>query len=132
VRGEDDGALRGALRDLSRKRPRWGYRRAHADLLEQGWSVNRKRVQRLWREEGLRVAQRRRKRRRLGESTVPADRLAAERPNHVWALDYQFDETADGRILKLLHVVDEFTREALEIKCARRIDADATSRCLTA
>lgn len=126
VRGEDDGALRGALRDLSRKRPRWGYRRAHADLLEQGWSVNRKRVQRLWREEGLRVPQRRRKRRRLGESTVPADRLAAERPNHVWALDYQFDETADGRILKLLHVVDEFTREALEIKCARRIDADAT------
>ncbi len=88
--------------------------------------MNRKRVQRLWREEGLRVPQRRRKRRRLGESTVPAKRLRAEHPNHVWALDFQFDQTADGRILKLLHVVDEFTREALAITCARRIDADAT------
>jgi putative transposase len=69
---------------------------------------------------------RRRKRQRLGESTVPAKRLAAERPDQVWALDFQFDQTADGRILKLLHVVDEFTREALEIECRRRIDADAT------
>lgn len=90
-RAGDDAALRGALRDLSRKRARWGYRRAHAELLEQGWSVNRKRVQRLWREEGLRVPQRRRKRRRVGESTVSALRLAAQRPNHVWALDFQFD-----------------------------------------
>jgi len=72
------------------------------------------------------VPQRRRKRRRLGESTVPASRLSAQRPDHVWALDYQFDQTADGRILKLLHVVDEFTREALVIECRRRIDADAT------
>jgi putative transposase len=62
----------------------------------------------------------------LGKSTIPADRLSAERPDHVWALDYQFDQTADGRILKLLHVVDEFTREALVIECRRRIDADAT------
>jgi len=72
------------------------------------------------------VPQRRRKRRRLGNSTVPADRLSAQRPDHVWALDYQFDQTADGKILKLLHVVDEFTREALVIECRRRIDADAT------
>lgn len=72
------------------------------------------------------MPQRRRKRQRLGESTVPAKRLAAERPDHVWALDYQFDENADGRILKLLHVVDEYTREALAIECERRIDADAT------
>lgn len=72
------------------------------------------------------MPQKRRKRRRLGDSTVPADRLRAERPDHVWALDYQFDQTADGKILKLLHVVDEFTREALAIECCRRIDADAT------
>jgi putative transposase len=122
----DDAALRAALRALSRKRPRWGYRRAHARLLEEGWSLNRKRTQRLWREEGLRVPQRRRKRQRLGESTVPASRLRAERPNQVWALDFQYDQTADGRIVKLLHVVDEFTREALEMKCERRIDADST------
>jgi len=120
----EDAALRERLRALSRERPRWGYRRAHARLTGEGWELNRKRVQRLWREEGLRVPARRRKRRRLGESTVPADRLAAERPDQVWALDFQFDQTADGRILKLLHVVDEHTREALAIECARRIDAD--------
>ncbi len=113
----DDQALRARLRKLSKDRPRWGYRRAHAQLVEEGWSINRKRVQRLWREEGLRVPARRRKRQRLGDSTVPADRLRAERPDHVWALDFQFDQTADGRILKLLHVVDEFTREALAIEC---------------
>ena len=122
----DDGALRARLRKFSEDRPRWGYRRAHAQLVEEGWSINRKRVQRLWREEGLRVPARRRKRQRLGESTIPAKRLAAERPDHVWALDFQFDQTADGRILKLLHIVDEFTREALEVRCERRIDADHT------
>ncbi len=122
----DDAGLRAALRGISRDRPRWGYRRAHQLLLDQGWELNRKRTQRLWREEGLRVPQRRRKRRRLGVSTVPADRLRAEGPDHVWAIDFQFDQTADGRILKLLHVVDEFTREALAIECRRRIDADAT------
>jgi putative transposase len=88
--------------------------------------VNRKAIQRLWREEGLRVPARRRKRRRLGTSTCPADRLAAEHPDHVWALDYQFDQSQDGRRLKLLNIVDEHTREALVIKVARRIDADAT------
>ena len=96
-RAEDDAALRAELRRFSVERPRWGYRRAHHRLREEGWSVNRKRVQRLWREEGLRVPQRTRKRRRLGESTVPAQRLRAERPNHVWAFDFQFDQTADGR-----------------------------------
>ena len=79
------------------------------------------RVQRLWREEGLRVPQRKRKRRRLGESTVPAARLRAERPNHVWAFDFQFDQTADGRALKLLNIVDEFTRECLAIDVAGSI-----------
>jgi putative transposase len=122
----DDAGLRAALCKISEERPRWGYRRAHARLLEDGWSLNRKRTQRLWREEGLRVPVRRRKRQRLGVSTVPAARLRAEHPDHVWALDFQFDQTADGQILKLLHVVDEFTREALAIECERRIDADAT------
>jgi putative transposase len=130
VRAGYDDALRGRLREISRERPRWGYRRAHALLLEEGWEINRKRVQRLWREEGLRVPRRRRKRQRLGDSTVEARYLRAERPDHVWALDYQFDQTADGRILKALHVVDEFTREALAMECRRRIDADATVEVL--
>jgi putative transposase len=122
----DEQALRSQLREISRDRPRWGYRRAHQLLLDEGWQVNRKRTQRLWREEGLRVPQKRRKRQRLGISTVPADRLRAEQPDHVWAIDFQWDQTADGHNLKLLHVVDEFTREALAIECRRRIDADHT------
>ena len=125
-RAPDDAALRRELRAFSAERPRWGYRRAYTRLRDEGWLVNRKRVQRLWREEGLRVPVRKRKRMRLGQSTVPASRLAAGRPDHVWALDFQFDETADGKLLKLLHVVDEYTREALAIRCERRIDADET------
>jgi putative transposase len=126
MESDRDRALRQQLRAFSRAHPRWGYRRAHAQLLKQGWSVNRKAIQRLWREEGLRVPTKRRKRQRLGTSTMPAARLAAEHPDHVWALDYQFDQTLDGRILKLLNVVDEHTREALTITVDRRIDADAT------
>lgn len=84
----------------------------------------------MWREEGLRVPARKRKRQRLGISTVPASRLAAQRPNHVWALDFQWDQTADGRNLKLLNIVDEYTRETLEILVERHIDADATVRVL--
>jgi putative transposase len=75
-------------------------------------------------------ASRRRKRQRIGTSTCPADRLAAEHPNHVWALDYQFDQTLDGRILKLRNVVDEHTREALTIAVDRRIHAEATVNAL--
>ncbi len=123
-RAEEDQALRAELRKFSVERPRWGYRRAHHHLREEGWDVNRKRVQRLWREEGLRVPVRKRKRRRLGSSTVPAERLRAERPNHVWAFDFQFDQTSDGRALKLLNIVDEFTRESLAMLVARSIDAE--------
>jgi putative transposase len=126
VVAKDDAALRAELRRISRERPRWGYRRAHQLLLDDGWELNIKRTRRVWREEGLRVPRKRRKRQRLGESTVPASRLRAERPDHVWAIDFQFDQTADGHNLKLLHVVDEFTREALAIECHRRIDADKT------
>jgi putative transposase len=123
-RAADDAALRAELRRFSKDRPRWGYRQAHHHLREQGWEVNRKRVQRLWREEGLRVPVRKRKRRRLGESTVPARRLVADQPNHVWAFDFQADQTADGRVLRLCNIVDEFTREALVMHVARSIDAD--------
>jgi len=122
----DDQALRARLRKLSTEHPRWGYRRAHGHLLTEGWSVNRKRVQRIWREEGLRVPAKAKKRRRLGISTTAADRLRAERPNHVWALDFQHDATSDGRELKFLNVVDEFTREALAIEVERSIDAEET------
>ena len=131
TRGRGDDALRTELHAFSRGHPRWGYRRPWATLREEGWGVNRKRVQRLWREEGLRVPAKRRKRQRLGDSAVsPPARLRAERPNHVWALDFQFDQTADGRVLKLLNIVDEHTREALATVAARRINADATAATL--
>ena len=86
----------------------------------QPWTgINHKRVQRLWREEGLGRPVRTRKRRRVATGT--AERLRAERPNHLWAIDFEFDETADGRRLKLANIVDEHTREAL----AMRVAADA-------
>ena len=78
-RDRDDG-LRARLRLLSREHPRWGYRLAWGAVREEGWVVNRKKIQRLWREEGLRVPTRKRKRLRVGVSTVPAVRLRAERP----------------------------------------------------
>ena len=126
----DERPLRAALREVAARRPRWGYRRAHAQLVDEGWIVNRKRVQRLWREEGLRVPPRRRKRQRLGESTVPADRLRAQRPGHVWAIDFQFDQAVNGRVIKLLNIVDEFTREALAMDVATSITADDTVKTL--
>ena len=121
--GADDG-LRARLRRISTEHPRWGYRTAWGLLRGEGMVVNRKKIQRLWREEGLRVPPKRRKRRRAGTSTAPAGLLRAEAINDVWALDFQFDTTSDGRTLKLLHIVDEHSREALEILVERVIDAD--------
>lgn len=124
---DPDKELRAELRRFARRHPRWGYRRAHAVLRREGHhGLNRKKVQRLWREEGLRVPPRRHKRRRLGVSATPADRLSATHPDHVWALDYQFDVTSFGRTIKILHVTDEFTRESLCDHVAYSIDADAT------
>lgn len=125
VLAPDDEALRKRLRKISELKKRWGYRRAHARLIEEGWSVNKKRVQRLWREEGLRVPRRKRKRARLGDNRDGKE-LRAERPDHVWALDFQSDETADGRQLRVLNVIDEFTREALASEAARSITAEDT------
>jgi transposase InsO family protein len=99
AQADPDRDLRAWLRGFARAHPRWGYRRAHAVLIREGHHHNRKKVARLWREEGLRVPARRRKRQRLGTSTTPAARLRAERPNHVWALDYQFDVTSLSRRL---------------------------------
>jgi transposase InsO family protein len=80
-----DDALRAELSALSRRHPRCCYRMAWVSLRSQGWEINRKKIQRLWREEGLRVPAKRRKRYRLGVSTAAVARLRAERPDHVWA-----------------------------------------------
>ena len=119
----EDAELRAWLRKFSTDRPRWGWRRAAKMARRAGWQVNDKRIRRLWREEGLRVPQRRRKKRLTGIGVV-VGAMSPIRPNAIWAMDFQFDTTADGRTLKMLNVIDEFTREALAIEVHRAIDAD--------
>ena len=124
---EDDAALRARLRKISEERPRWGYRRAHHRLCEERLGgepqAGAAPVAR-----GGPAGAAQRGASASGSGTPPSrqQRLRAERPNHVWAFDFQFDQTADGRVLKLLNVVDEFTREALAMLVERSIDADAT------
>ena len=124
VPSDYEQTLRARLRELAAARPRYGYRRLHALLVREGFGVNHKRVQRLCRDEGLRVRVKKRKRARLGQSTNPQDRLSAERPNHLWALDFQFDQTSDARVLKYLKITDEFTRQALAIEVERSMSGD--------
>jgi transposase InsO family protein len=119
----DEALLRQRLQLLARRHPRYGYRRIHAILRREGWACNRKRVQRLWREEGLRLPPRP-KRRRRGKR-MPGH-VTAACPNQVWALDFVVDQTADGRPIKILTVTDEHTREALATRAARRLGADDT------
>src|SRR5205823_3408517 len=107
-----------------REHPRYGYRRIRALLKREGWSVNLKRVHRLWRREGLKVPQVQRKRRRLGGGENGCTRRRAERPGHVWSYDFIHDQTADGRGLKILPVVDEYTRECLTIEVERSLTAE--------
>jgi len=109
---------------LVREHPRYGYRRIWALLRAEGWPVNRKRVYRLWREEGLKVPQKQRKRRRLGTSANGCTRKRAERVNQVWAWDFIHDRTVDGKPLKVLSIVDEHTRECLALVVARSITAE--------
>jgi putative transposase len=119
----DDEQLRAWLRAFSKRRPRWGWRRAAKGLRKQGWKINNKRVQRVWREEGLKVPYRKRKKRLAGVGTH-VGAMCPIAPNALWALDFQFDVTVEGRTLKLLNVIDEFTRECPTIVVDRSIDAD--------
>lgn len=108
---DPDAALRAWLRAYAKDHPRRGFRPAYHDARGEGWIVNHKKIQRLWREEGLRVPQRRR-RKRPGVSTTP-NLPTADAPNQVWAVDFQFDATTDGRPIKIVSIIDEHTRECL-------------------
>jgi putative transposase len=123
---EEEVRLRARLRRIAREHPRWGWRLAWRVLRHEPggpWSgINHKRIRRLWREEGLRRPIRARKRRRVAPEQ--AERLRAQRPNQVWAIDFQFDQTCDGRRLKLANIVDEHTREALAMRVGRTCTAD--------
>ncbi|MCW4352588.1 IS3 family transposase [Hoyosella sp. YIM 151337] len=126
---DPDSGVREWLRDWAKSHPRKGYRRAWAALRAEGMVINRKKVHRLWREEGLRVPQRRR-RKRTGTTTAPISEASA--PNDVWAIDFQFDTTADGRTFKIASMVDEHTRESLLNIVDRSITADDLIVALTA
>jgi transposase len=119
-----DERLAVRLREIAREHPRWGWKTAHQILLREGWSINRKRTRRIWRQEGLRRPVRTRKRRRLATPPGQAQRLRATHANQVWAVDFQFDETSDRRRIKLCNIVDEHTREALAIRVERRCTAE--------
>ena len=120
----DERRLVQRMRRLSLERPRFGYRRIAVLLRDEGWRVNRKRVHRLWRREGLKIPQKQRKKRRLGHSGNSSQRRSAQRINEVWSYDFVQDQTADGRPLRLLPVVDEYTRECLTIEVQRSFTAE--------
>ncbi len=116
---------------LSRENPRYGYRRVWALLRREGFEVNKKRVHRLWREEGLKVPDKQHKRRRLlGDSENGCKRKRAEHRDHVWSYDFVIDRTEDGRRLKMMPIVDEYSRECLTIKVERSITAEDVVRTL--
>jgi transposase InsO family protein len=119
----DEAALTAEVVELAKRYGRYGYRRITALLRDAGWAVNRKRVERIWRREGLKVPQRQPKRGRLWLADGSCVRLRPERADHVWAYDFVEDRTRDGRKFRMLCVVDEFTREALAIRVARRLSS---------
>jgi putative transposase len=139
----DEAALTADIVELARRYGRYGYRRITALLRHAGWQVNRKRVERIWRRpsagscrpslraridgaaiDGLKVPAKQPKRDRLWQADGSLIRLRPERPNQVWAYDFVEDRTRDTRKFQMLCVVDEFTREALAIRVARRLDSN--------
>ena len=120
----DEPAVVKRMLELVRERPRFGYRRIGRLLAAEGWRVGLSRVFRLWRREGLKVPQKKRKRRRLGSSANGCDRRRAEHKDHVWCWDFVFDRTTSGTTLKWLSIVDERTRECLALKVARSITSE--------
>jgi putative transposase len=121
-RRTDEPALNKEIKRLARRHPRYGYRRAHAVLVRKGWSVNLKRVRRLWISLGLRRPVRLRKPRKLGPKPGLSANSCVQQParfkNDVWTCDFIHDRTADGRSLKWLTLVDEYTRECLVLHAA--------------
>jgi len=123
-RPDMDRRLLNEMRRLAEAYPRYGSERVHQLLVGTGWHVNLKRVHRLWRQEHLQVPQKQHKRRRCpGSSAGGIVRYKATHPNHVWSYDFLTDRTEDGRQLKLLAVIDEYTRECLAVEVGRRFTA---------
>jgi transposase InsO family protein len=122
VRADED-ALTRAIVELASQYGRYGYRRIRSLLNDAGWDVGTDRVQRIWRREGLKVPQKQRPRGRLWLNDGSCIRLRPERRNHVWSYDFVEAQTHDGRKVRLMTLIDEFTRECLAIRVARRINS---------
>jgi putative transposase len=120
---DDEAALTADIIGLAEQYGRYGYRRITALLRSSGWVVNTKRVERIWRREGLKVPAKQPKRGRLWLNDGSCVRLRPERPNHVWSYDFVEDRTHDKRKFRMLNVIDEFTRECLTIRVARKLKA---------
>jgi putative transposase len=120
----DEEALTAEILGLASAYGRYGYRRVTALLRSAGWRVNAKRVERIWRREGLKVPRRQPKRGRPWLNDGSCVRLRPARPNHVWAYDFVQDRTRDGGVLRMLVVVDEFSRECLAIRVERRLGSE--------
>jgi putative transposase len=127
--GEEDQLTRDILA-LACKYGRYGYRRVGEMLERAGWMVNHKRVERIWRQEGLKVPQKQPKRGRLWLTDGSCVRRRAEHANHVWSYDFVADRTHDGRPYRMLVVVDEYTRECLAIEVARKLNSEDVLRVL--
>jgi putative transposase len=120
VRNDED-ALTRAVIALATQYGRYGYRRVTVELGKAGWAVGKDRVERIWRREGLKVPRRQPKRARLWLNDGSCVRLRPERPNHVWSYDFVSAATHDGRSLRMLTLIDEYTRESLAIRVDRRL-----------
>ena len=120
---EDEVLLTQAVTFLATKYGRYGYRRITALLKQDGWRVNHKRVERIWRREGLKVPQKQPKRGRLWLNDGSCVRKRPEYRNHVWAYDFVMDRTYNGKRFRLLTIIDEYTRECLAIKVDRKLNS---------
>ena len=117
----DEKRLTGEIITLATKYGRYGYRRIAALLQQNGWRVNHKRVERIWRREGLKVPKKQPKRGRLWLNDGSCIRLRPEHKDHVWSYDFMVERTSNGRAFRILNIIDEFTRECLAILVARKI-----------
>lgn len=126
----DENALTTRIIDLASQYGRYGYRRVTAMLRSEGWQVNHKRVWRIWRQAGLKVPQKQPKRGRLWLNDGSCVRLRPQHKNHVWTYDFVFDRTHNGRALKMLTVIDEYSRESLAIEVARRLTSKDVIRVM--
>lgn len=121
---DDEEHLRSEIIRLARRYGRYGYKRITALLRTDGWRVNHKRVERIWREEGLKVPKRQKKRSRLYLNDGSCIRLRPCWPNHVWSYDFVADRLSNGRKIRMLTVLDEFTRKCLAIKVGYNLKSD--------